>query len=46
MVEILNFKKGPTIINLNAAVTNVNVKGILMPHCRRENTMEYIYLTG
>jgi hypothetical protein len=25
MVEILNFKKGATIIKLNAAVTNLNV---------------------
>jgi hypothetical protein len=35
MIEILNFKKGATIIKLNAAVTNVNVWGILMSHCVR-----------
>jgi hypothetical protein len=33
MVEILNFKKGATIIKLNAAVANLNVHGILMSHC-------------
>jgi hypothetical protein len=37
MVEILNFKKGPTIIKLNVAVTNLNVRAILMSHCRRDN---------
>jgi hypothetical protein len=31
MVEILDFKTGATIIKLNAAVTDLNVGGILMP---------------
>jgi hypothetical protein len=30
MAEILNFKKGATIIKLNAAITNLNVWEILM----------------
>jgi hypothetical protein len=46
MVELLNFKKGATIIKLNTAVTNLNVWGILMAHCRRDGNMEYIHLTG
>jgi hypothetical protein len=46
MVEILNFKKGATIIKLNAAVTNLNVLGILMSHCGRDNNMEIYHLTG
>jgi hypothetical protein len=35
MIEILHFKKGAKTIKLNAAVTNVNVWGNLMCHCRR-----------
>jgi hypothetical protein len=46
MVEISNFKKGATIIKLNAIVINLNVQGILMSHCRRDKNMEYIHLTG
>jgi hypothetical protein len=46
MVEILNFKKGTTIIKLNATVTNLNVLGILMSHCGRDQNTEYIHLTG
>jgi hypothetical protein len=30
MVEILNFKKGETVVKLNAAVTKLDVWGILM----------------
>jgi hypothetical protein len=37
MVEVFNFKNGATIIKLNAAVTNLNVWGILMSQCRRDN---------
>jgi hypothetical protein len=33
MVDILNFKKGATMIKLNATVTDLNVRGILMFHC-------------
>jgi hypothetical protein len=36
----LNFKKGAIIIKLNAAVTNVNVWGILMSHCGRDKNTE------
>jgi hypothetical protein len=46
MVETLNFKKGAIIIKLKTAVTNLNVWGILMSHCRRDRNMEYIHLTG
>jgi hypothetical protein len=42
MVEILSFKKGARVIKLNAAVTNLNVWGILMSLCRRNKNMEYI----
>jgi hypothetical protein len=42
MVETVNFKKGAIIIKLNAAVTNLNVWGILMSHCGRDkNTALY-----
>jgi hypothetical protein len=44
MVEILNFKMGATIIKLNVAVTNLNVRGILMSHCGRDKSMENIPL--
>jgi hypothetical protein len=30
MVEILNFKKGATVIKLRTTVTNLNVRGILI----------------
>jgi hypothetical protein len=40
MVEILNFKKGATIMKSNAAVTNLNVSGILMSHCWRDKNTE------
>jgi hypothetical protein len=42
----LNFKNGATIIKLNAAVTNLNVQGILMSHCGRDKNAESIHLTG
>jgi hypothetical protein len=44
--EILNFKKGATVIKLNSAVTNLNVCGILMSHCGRDKNTKYIYLAG
>jgi hypothetical protein len=40
MVEILNFKKAATITTLNAAVTNLNVRGILLSHCGRDKNKE------
>jgi hypothetical protein len=46
MVERLNFKRGATIIKLKAAVTNLNVQGILVSHCGRDKNTEYIHLTG
>jgi hypothetical protein len=46
MVEILNFKKGATIIKLNVAVTDLNVRGILMSHCGRGKNTVCIFLTG
>jgi hypothetical protein len=45
MVKILNFKKGVAIIKLNVAVTNLNVRGILMFHCGRDKNAEYMHLT-
>jgi hypothetical protein len=39
MTEILIFKNGATIIKLNATVTNLNVWGILMPHCGRDKNL-------
>jgi hypothetical protein len=36
MVQVLNFKKGATIIKLNTAVTNLNVWEILMSHFGRD----------
>jgi hypothetical protein len=44
MVEILNFKKGVTIIKLNAAVTNLNVWGILFSQCKRDTNTGNILL--
>jgi hypothetical protein len=41
---ILNFKKGATIIKLNATVTDLNVQGILMSHCGRDRNTENIPL--
>jgi hypothetical protein len=46
MTEISNFKKGATIIKLNAAATNLNVWGILTFHCGTDKNTEYIHLTG
>jgi hypothetical protein len=46
MVQILNFNMGATIIKLNATVTNLNVQGVLTPHCGRDRNMEYKSLTG
>jgi hypothetical protein len=46
MAEILNFKKGSTIIKLNTVVTSLNVRGILMSHCGRSKNTEYMHLTG
>jgi hypothetical protein len=43
MVQILSFKKGATIIKLNAAATNLNFRGILMSNCGREwHTVAYL----
>jgi hypothetical protein len=42
MVEILNFKYQATIMKLNTAVTNLNVRGILMSHFRRDKNTENI----
>jgi hypothetical protein len=44
MAEILNFKKGATIIKLNPTVTNLNFLAILMFHCGRDKNMEHIPL--
>jgi hypothetical protein len=44
MVEIFNFKRGGTIIKLNTAVTNLNVREILISHCRRDKNMKNIAL--
>jgi hypothetical protein len=44
MVETLKFKEGATIKKLNTAVTNLNVREILMSHCGRDNNTEYIPL--
>jgi hypothetical protein len=44
MVEILNFKKGATIIKLNTTVRNLNVCGILMPDCGKDKETKYIPL--
>jgi hypothetical protein len=46
MVEILDFKKGATVIKLNDAVTNINVRGILMSQCGRDKNMKYVHITG
>jgi hypothetical protein len=35
------FKNGATIVRLNAAVTNLNVWGILMSHCGIDENIEY-----
>jgi hypothetical protein len=45
MVEILHFKKGATIIKLNATITNLNVQGILMSNFWRDKNIAYIHLT-
>jgi hypothetical protein len=36
MIEIFHFKKGAQIIKLNTTLTNLNVQGNLMCHCRRD----------
>jgi hypothetical protein len=42
----MNFKKSATIIKLNAAVTNLNVRGILMPHWGRDtSSMELVAIS-
>jgi hypothetical protein len=41
MVEILNFKKGAMIINLNVTVTNLNIWGILMFDCGGDKNRIY-----
>jgi hypothetical protein len=38
--EIQNFKKGATIIQLKAEVTELNIRGILMFHCGRNKNTE------
>jgi hypothetical protein len=45
MVELLNIKRAVKIIKLNAAVTNLNARGILMFHCGRDKNTEYIHLS-
>jgi hypothetical protein len=44
MDDILNFKKGATIIQLNTTVINLNVWGILTSHCGRDKYTENIPL--
>jgi hypothetical protein len=44
MVEKLNSKKRATVIKSNATVTNLNVQGILVSHCRRDRNVEYTHL--
>jgi hypothetical protein len=44
VVKILNFKKGATVIKLNTAVTNLNVRVILLSHCGRSKNTENIPL--
>jgi hypothetical protein len=46
MTDILNFKKGATVIKLNTTVTNLDVHGILMSHFDRYKNMEYIHFTS
>jgi hypothetical protein len=36
MIEIMYYKNGAIIIKLNAAVSNLNVRGILMSLCGRD----------
>jgi hypothetical protein len=42
MVETLNFEKRATIMKVDAAVTNLNVRGILISHCGRDKSTESI----
>jgi hypothetical protein len=44
MAETLNFKKGATIVKRNLAATNLNVREILMFHCWRDKSTEFIPL--
>jgi hypothetical protein len=46
MIEILNFKKGATIVILNVAVTNLNIWGILMSRSRTDKNTENIPLNS
>jgi hypothetical protein len=46
MIDTLHFKKGAKIINLNTALTNLNVWGNLMRHFRRDKNMKKNHLTG
>jgi hypothetical protein len=46
MIEALHFKNGAKIIKLNTTVTNLNVQGNLMCHCRRGKNMEKNHLPG
>jgi hypothetical protein len=43
---MLNFKKGATIIKIKAAITNLNIWGVLMSHCGRDKNKENKHLTG
>jgi hypothetical protein len=40
MIEILHCKNGAKIIQLNAALTNLNAEGNLMRHYGRDKNME------
>jgi hypothetical protein len=46
MIEILHFNTVAKIIKLNAAVTNLNVWGNLMCHCKRDKNIEKNHLIG
>jgi hypothetical protein len=46
MVELMNFKEGSNNYKINAAVTNLNVCGLLIPPCGRDKDIEYTRLTG
>jgi hypothetical protein len=35
---------GPTIMTLNAAVINLNIRGMLMSHCGRDKNVEHMPL--
>jgi hypothetical protein len=44
MVETMNFKIGETLVRLKFATTNLNVRGILMSHCRQHKNTRHIPL--